>query len=404
MKKMNIPFSPPDITELEEQYVIEALRSGWITTGPQTKTFEKEIAEFCGTEKAVCLNSATAALELTLRLIGVGKGDEVIVPAYTYSASCSVIYHVGATPVMCDVKENSFEMDYEKMEDLITKNTKAIIPVDLGGIICDYDSIIKAVENKKSLFHATNIIQENFGRCIIIADSAHGFGASRNGKKSGQFADFTCYSFHAVKNLTTAEGGAVTWVSRDGLDNELIYKDYQLCSLHGQTKDALSKSKSGAWEYDIVNPLYKCNMTDIHSSIGRAQLKRYPEMLKRRKEIISAYDSNFEDLNVTLQNHYSDDHQSSGHLYLLRVNGINEAQRNKIIEELADRGISTNVHYKPLPMFTAYSSRGFHIEDYMNAYNQFCNEITLPVFSIMTDEQLNYIIEQVKDVIVNNVG
>lgn len=389
----NISFSPPDISEAEIAEVCEALRSGWITTGPKTKEFERRIAEYVGTERAVCLNSATAAMELTLRVLGVGPGDEVIVPAYTYSASCSVICHVGATPVMIDSGRDSFEMDYDALASKITEQTKVIIPVDVAGISCDYEKIYAAVEEKKHLFHPANDLQKAYGRVIVMADCAHGFGARQNGKMAGTLADFTCYSFHAVKNLTTAEGGAATWRSISGVDSEAVYKQYQLLSLHGQTKDALHKNQVGAWEYDIVAPYYKCNMTDIMAGIGLAQLERYPAMLERRFEIIRQYNDAFSKLPVQLLCHENAHHKSSGHLYLVRVNGITEAQRNEIIVKMGELGVACNVHYKPLPMLTAYKNLGFRIEDYPNAHAQYQNEITLPLYSRLTDADAAYIIE-----------
>lgn len=401
MSKMNIPFSPPDITEDEINEVCDALRSGWITTGPKTKAFEKELAQFCHTNKMVALNSATAAMEMTLNLLGVGPGDEVIVPAYTYTASCSVICHVGATPVMVDVAKDSYEMDYEKMAEAITDKTKVVIPVDIAGIICDYDAIYRNLELKKHLFHPSNEIQSKFDRVIVMADCAHGFGAMKDHKYSGNFADFTCYSFHAVKNLTTAEGGAVTWLPIDGIEDDWIYNQYQLLSLHGQTKDALSKNKLGAWEYDIISPAYKCNMTDVLAGIGRSQLRRYPDMLKRRQEIINIYNERLKDLNVTVLNHKDETHQSSGHLYFVRVNDITIEQRNEIIEKMAEKGIACNVHYKPLPMLTAYKNLGFDISNYPNAYNQYYNEITLPLYSTLTDEQVTYIIDEFVEILVS---
>lgn len=390
---MNIPFSPPDIGEEEIKEVIDALKSGWITTGPKTKQFEKEIAKMCNTEKAVCLNSATAALELTLRVLGIGPGDEVITSAYTYTASASPIEHVGAKIVLVDTQKDSLEMDYEQLKNAITEKTKVIIPVDIAGIMCNYNEIYKIVEEKKNIFKADNDIQKLYNRILVVADSAHGIGAKRDNKMSGEYADFTTFSFHAVKNLTTAEGGAVVWKNLSGLDNEYIYKQYQLLSLHGQTKDALNKTKIGAWEYDIVAPYYKCNMTDINAALGLAQLKRYPQMLKRRQEIISKYNKAFNDLPVELLNHKDDNHTSSRHLYLVRINNINEEQRNEIIMKMAEKGIACNVHYKPLPMLTAYKNLGFNISDYPNAYNMYKNEITLPLYSILTDEQVEYIIE-----------
>jgi len=399
MRKINIPFSPPDMSEEEIKEVIDTLKSGWITTGPKVKEFEREIAEYCHTSKAVCLNSATACMEMTLRLLGIGPGDEVITSAYTYTASCSVICHVGATPVLVDVKKDSFEMDYDQLADKITDKTKAIIPVDLAGIMCDYDKIFEVVEAKKNVFKANNEIQKAFNRIIVLADAAHAFGASRKGKMCGEVADFTSFSFHAVKNLTTAEGGAVVWKDIKGIDNEWIYKQYQLLSLHGQTKDALNKTKLGAWEYDIMLPAYKCNMTDIMGGIGLAQLKRYPKLLARRKEIIDKYNEGFKSLNIQVLNHYDENHQSSGHLYLTRVNRITIEQRNKIIELMAEKGIACNVHYKPLPMLTAYKNLGFNIQDYPNAYNQFLNEITLPLHTKLTDEQVEYVIDCFKEVV-----
>lgn len=389
-----IPFSPPDIGEEEIQEVCNALRSGWITTGPRTKQFEKEISAYVGADQTVCLNSATAAMELTLRVLGVGAGDEVIVPAYTYTASCSVICHVGATPVIMDCGKDSFEMDYEHLADYISEKTKVILPVDLAGIPCDYDRIYAAVDAKKELFTPANEIQKAFGRVIILADCAHGFGAEKNGKKAGTLADFTCYSFHAVKNLTTAEGGAVSWMTVKGIDDDLLYKQYQLLSLHGQTKDAFNKNKAGAWEYDIVAPYYKCNMTDVMAAIGLAQLKRYPEMLKRRFEIIRRYNEALSLLTgVRFLAHEGDCHRSSGHLYLVRVDGIDCEQRNEIINKMAEVGIACNVHYKPLPMLTAYKNLGFCMDDYPNAYHQYLNEISLPLYSKLTDEQVDYIID-----------
>ncbi len=399
MRKINIPFSPSDMSEEEIKEVIDTLKSGWITTGPKVKEFEREIAEYCHTSKAVCLNSATACMEMTLRLLGIGPGDEVITSAYTYTASCSVICHVGATPVLVDVKKDSFEMDYDQLADKITDKTKAIIPVDLAGIMCDYDKIFEVVEAKKNVFKANNEIQKAFNRIIVLADAAHAFGASRKGKMCGEVADFTSFSFHAVKNLTTAEGGAVVWKDIKGIDNEWIYKQYQLLSLHGQTKDALNKTKLGAWEYDIMLPAYKCNMTDIMGGIGLAQLKRYPKLLARRKEIIDKYNEGFKGLNIQVLNHYNETHQSSGHLYLTRINGITLEQRNKIIELMAEKGIACNVHYKPLPMLTAYKNLGFDIADYPNAYNQFINEITLPLHTKLTDEEVEYVIDCFKEVV-----
>ena len=396
---MNIPFSPPDISEEEIEEVISALKSGWITTGPKTKEFEKRIAEYCGSDRAVCLSAATTALEMTLRVLGIGEGDEVIVPAYTYTASCSVIYHVGATPVMVDSQIDRQEMDYSKLDDAITEKTKAIIPVDLAGILCDYDKIYDIIESKKDLFKPNNDLQEAFNRIIVVADSAHGFGAVRDDKKSGSIADFTCFSFHAVKNLTTAEGGAVTWRKHDGIDSEKLYKEYQIYSLHGQTKDALEKTQKGSWEYDILIPAYKCNMTDIQAGIGLAQLSRYDSMLKRRHEIVRRYDEGFKDSKVITPVHFTENSASSAHLYLTRLNGLSLEERNEIIVKMEEAGISTNVHYKPLPLLTAYKNLGFEIEDYPNAYHLFENELSLPIYSTLTDEEVDYIIENLLDIL-----
>ena len=397
--KMNIRFSPPDVGEAEIEEVIDAIKSGWITTGPKTKLFEQKITELCKTEKTVCLNSSTAAMEMTLRVLGVGPGDEVITSAYTYTASCSVICHVGATPVLVDIQKDNFEMDYDKLEQAITEKTKVIIPVDIGGVMCDYDRIQKIVEKKANIFKPSSELQKKLGRIAIMADSSHAIGAMRNGKMAGEYADFTCFSFHAVKNLTTAEGGAVTWKKNDKFDNEAIYKRYQLLSLHGQSKDALAKTQLGAWEYDIVGPWYKCNMTDVVAGIGLAQMKRYKGMLERRKEIIQKYDAAFKPLGVEVLNHYTDEHQSSGHLYITRIPNITMEQRNEIIIKMAEQGIATNVHYKPLPMMTAYKNLGFDIKDYPNAYKQFENEITLPLYTKLTDEEVDYIIENYCNVI-----
>lgn len=398
MKSRQISFSPPDITEEEIKEVAEALRSGWITTGPRTKKLEAQIADYCHTSKAVCLNSATAALELTLRVLGIGKGDEVITSAYTYTASASVIDHVGAKIVLVDTAKDSWEMDYDALEKAITGKTKAIIPVDLGGVPCDYDKLKAIVEAKKDLFQPKNKIQQTMGRIAITADAAHAFGASYKGQPIGSVADFTSFSFHAVKNFTTAEGGAVVWKDIDGVDNEEIYHQYQLFSLHGQSKDALAKTKLGAWEYDIKGPWYKCNMTDIMAAIGLVQMKRYPAMLERRKEIIGKYNEAFKDMSIQTLIHYSEVHQSSGHLYLVRLLGLGEAERNDFITKMAERGIATNVHYKPLPMHTAYKNLGFAIQNYPNAYEQYKNEVTLPLHTKLTDEDVNYIIENFKEV------
>lgn len=400
---MNIPFSPPDISQVEIDNVIEVLKSGWITTGPKTKEFERRIAKYCNTKKAVCLNSATAALEMTLRVLGIGEGDEVITSAYTYTASASVINHVGAKIVLVDTAKDSYEMDYEALEMAITEKTKAIIPVDLAGVMCNYDKIFELVNRKRSLFKANNKIQEAFGRVIIVADGAHAFGAKYKGQMCGSVADFTSFSFHAVKNLTTAEGGAVTWRSIEGIDNEELYKRYMILSLHGQTKDALSKTKMGAWEYDILEPAFKCNMTDIMAAIGLAQLDRYKDMLKYRKKIINMYDEEIGKLdNVQVLKHYTDDLESSGHLYLVRFIGKDEAYRNTIITKMAEEGIAANVHYKPLPMLTAYKKMGFDIKDYPNAYDMFKNEVTLPLNTALTNESVNYLIKKLESIVRGN--
>lgn len=392
IKLRNIPFSPPDVSEEEIIEVSEALRSGWITTGPRTKEFERQIAQYCHTDKAVCLNSATACMELILRVLGVGPGDEVITSAYTYTATASVTCHVGAKVVMVDTASNSFEMDYNKLADAITDKTKVILPVDLGGVVCDYDKIFAAVDGKKHLFTANNDIQKAYGRVIVLADAAHAFGAQWHGKMCGEIADFTSFSFHAVKNLTTAEGGALTWRTVDGIDNEWLYKQFQLLSLHGQNKDALAKTKLGAWEYDIIAPNFKCNMTDITAGIGLAQFKRYNGMLKRRREIIEMYNEGLKDCNVQILNHYDVDHSSSGHLYLVRLLGRDLDFRNSAIEQMAQRGIACNVHYKPLPMMTAYKNLGLDISNYPNAYAQYANEVTLPLHTRLTNEDVEYII------------
>lgn len=399
MKSNNIPFSPPDISEEEISEVIDALKSGWITTGPKTKLFEKEIASYCNTSKAVCLNSATACMELTLRLLGIGEGDEVITTSYTYTASASVIEHVGAKIIMVDCGKDSFHIDYDAIEDAITEKTKAIIPVDIAGVMCDYEKIFKAVNNKKEMFKASNEIQKAIGRVVVLADAAHSFGASYKGMMAGEVADFTSFSFHAVKNLTTAEGGAVTWKDIEGIDNEEIYREFMLLSLHGQSKDALAKTKLGAWEYDIVYPAYKCNMTDIMAAIGLVQLKRYKELLERRKEIIGKYDEAMKKLDVQVLQHYGEDFSSSGHLYLVRLNGKDEKVRNRIVEEMAKRRIATNVHYKPLPMHTAYKNLGFDINDYHNSYKQYENEITLPLHTLLSDEDVEKVIEEFSNIV-----
>ena len=397
--KRMIPFSPPDISELEIKEVADALRSGWITTGPRTKLLEKNIAEWIGTEKCVCLNSQTACAEMALHVMGIGAGDEVITCAYTYTASASVIAHVGAKIVLIDTQKDSLEMDYNALEAAINENTKAIIPVDLAGIPCDYDKIFEIVERKKHLFKPSNDIQSALGRIAVMADTAHAFGAKWHGKMIGSVADFSSFSFHAVKNLTTAEGGALTWRTIPGISNEDIYKKLQLLSLHGQSKDALAKTKLGAWEYDIVGTYYKCNMTDVVAAIGLKQFERYPDMLKRRKEIIEKYDAALKPLGVETLDHYTDEWESSGHLYLTRIPGITLEQRNEIIIKMAERGVACNVHYKPLPMHTAYKNLGFDIADYPNAYAHFANEITLPLHTCLTDEDVAYVIEQYVEVL-----
>lgn len=401
MKKFNIPFSPPDMTEAEVNEVREAILSGWITTGPRTKELERQIAAYVGTERAVCLNSQTACAEMALRLLGIGEGDEVIVPAYTYTASASIVYHVGAKIVFVDVQKDSLEMDYDAVEAAITKRTKAIIPVDLAGIPCDYTRLYDIVERQKALFCPVNDIQKALGRIAICADAAHAFGASWHGKMVGSIADFSSFSFHAVKNFTTAEGGALAWRTIPGIDNETLYHQVQLLSLHGQSKDALAKTQLGAWEYDIVGPWYKCNMTDIMAAIGLVQMKRYPALLARRREIIERYDAAFKPLGVEVLNHYSENHKSSGHLYLTRIPGASLEDRQAIIVAMAERGIATNVHYKPLPMMTAYKQLGFDIKDFPNAYAHFANEITLPLHTRLTDEEIDYIIEQYSDILRN---
>lgn len=399
MNKM-IPFSPPDLTDEEVKEVVDTLTSGWITTGPKTKEFEKQIAKRCNTNMSVTMNSATACMEMTLRLLGVGPGDEVITSAYTYTASASVIDHVGAKIVLVDTAEDSIEMDYDKLADAITERTKVIIPIDLAGRPCDYDKIFEILESKKEMFDPTKgTYQENFDRVIVMADAAHSFGASYKGKNVGEIADFTSFSFHAVKNLTTAEGGAVTWKSIDGIDDEEIYQQYMLLILHGQNKDALAKTKLGAWEYDIVGPYFKCNMTDIMASIGLVQLKRYNNMLARRKEIIEKYMSGLKELPIKFLEHYSNEYHSSGHLCITRIDGFDETKRNKFIEEMAKKGIATNVHYKPLPLMTAYKNLGFNIKDYPNAFNYYQNQVTLPLHTLLKNEEIEYIIESIKELI-----
>ena len=397
---MKVPFSPPDITEEEIAEVADTLRSGWITTGPKTKRFENEIAAYCHTAKAACLNSATACLELSLRILGIGAGDEVITSAYTYTASCSVICHVGATPVLVDTVPGMYDMDPEKVSQAVTEKTKAIIAVDLAGIIYPYyGELLQIAEEKKNLFHASNEIQEAMGRIAVLADGAHAFGASREGKMAGEIADFTSFSFHAVKNLTTAEGGAAVWKSIPGIDDEEIYKQYMLYSLHGQNKDALAKTQLGNWEYDIAGPYYKCNMTDIMASIGLVQLRRYPDVLKRRREIIEKYNKAFEGLDIEVLDHYGENHTSSGHLYLTRLIGKSREVCNDVIVKMAEAEIATNVHYKPLPMMTAYRNLGFDIQNFPNAYHMFENEITLPLHTCLTDEQVDYIIETYRKIV-----
>lgn len=405
LPKRNIPFSPPDISELEIQEVCDALRSGWITTGPRTKELEKRLAEYCGTSKVVCLNSATAAEELNFRICGIGEGDEVIVPAYTYTASASAAIHCGAKVVFVDSQKDSTEMDYDKVAEAITPRTKAVVAVDLGGIMVDYDKLFAAVESKKDLFvpggntELGQRIQKAIGRVLVFADDAHALGASRKGVMAGAIADFTDFSFHAVKNFTTAEGGASTWKDIPGVDNDEIYHRYQLYSLHGQSKDALAKTQVGAWEYDIIGPWYKCNMTDIMAAIGLRQLDRYQGMLDRRKEMIARYDAMCDELGVMHLHHYTDECTSSGHLYLVRIPGISDATRREIIIKLAEQGVNTNVHYKPLPMMTAYKALGWDIKDFPNAYAYYENLITLPLHTLLSDEDLDYIIQIFKETV-----
>jgi len=404
MKKYNIPFSPPDITEDEINEVIDTLKSGWITTGPKTKELERRLSEFTTTPKTVCLNSATAALELVLRVLGIGEGDEVIVPAMTYTASCSVIYHVGAKAVIVDIQKDGHEMDYEALENAITEKTKAVIPVDLAGIPCNYDKIFEVVNAKKSLFKANSEYQKKLGRIAVVADGAHALGSVYKGVKVGAVADFTTFSFHAVKNFTTAEGGSVTWKENPNFDNEELYKEFQIYSLHGQTKDALAKTKAGSWEYDIVIPGYKCNMTDIMASIGLVQLDRYPKLLERRVELVEQYNKAFEGTRVVPLIHYADTYKSSGHLYITHIKGATYEQRGEIITKMAERGISCNVHYKPLPLLTAYSNLGFDIKDYPNAYDYFVNEVTLPLHTRLSDEDVKVIVENFKEIVAEVVG
>lgn len=397
--KRTILFSPPDISDLEVAEVAGTLKSGWITTGPKTKQLEKNISEWIGTEKCVCLNSQTACAEMALHVLGIGTDDEVITCAYTYTASASVIDHVGAKIVLIDTQKNSLEMDYDALEMAINEKTKAIIPVDLAGIPCDYDRIFEIVERKKHLYKPNNEIQSALGRVAIMADTAHAFGAKWHGKMIGSVADFSSFSFHAVKNLTTAEGGALTWKTIPGISNEDIYSKLQLLSLHGQSKDALAKTKLGAWEYDVVGTYYKCNMTDVVAAIGLKQFERYPDMLKRRKEIIEKYDAKLRPIGVETLNHYTDEWESSGHLYLTHIPGITVEQRNEIIVKMAEQGVACNVHYKPLPMHTAYKNMGFDIKDYPNAYAHYANEITLPLHTCLTDDDVEYVIDQYVDII-----
>lgn len=396
---MKITFSSPDMTELEIIGASDAIRSGWITTGSKTKEFENKIADFCGVKKAVCLNSQTACAEMALRILGIGSGDEVIVPAYTYTASASIVYHVGAKLVFVDVQKDCFEMDYDAVEASVNEHTKAIIPVDFGGVPCNYDRLFQIAEKMRGLFRPDNMIQKALGRIAICADAAHSLGASRHGQMIGSIADFSSFSFHAVKNLTTAEGGALTWRTIPGIEDEEIYHRLQLYSLHGQSKDALAKTQTGAWEYDIAGLWYKCNMTDIMAGIGLAQMQRYQEILKKRKEIIKKFDAAFCPLGIEVLSHYTDEHQSSGHLYVTRVPGIDLKERQEIILKMGDKGIATNVHYKPLPMMTAYKELGFDIGDYPNAYQRFENEITLPLHTKLTDEEVEYIIKHYSKIV-----
>ena len=417
MISRNIPFSPPDLSDAEIEQVAEAIRSGWITTGPRTKEFEKRIAAYLGTRRVVCLSSATAAMEMALRVIGVRPGDEVIVPAYTYTASASVTQHVGCKLVLVDSQPDRVEMDYDKLADAITEKTKVICPVDLGGVVCDYDRIFQIVEAKKGLFRPSNEIQKRIGRIVVSADDAHALGAVWHGKMAGTIADFSSFSFHAVKNLTTAEGGALTWclpfgdepVTYDAWStvppvdgetwNDYLYRVLQLFSLHGQSKDALAKTKMGAWEYDVIGPWYKCNMTDITAGIGLAQLGRYPGMLVRRRQIIETYNDALAGLPVAVLGHFGPDHAGSGHLYMTRLLGRTDAERRDVIVKMAERGIACNVHYKPLPMMTAYKALGFDIADFPNAYHLYENEITLPLHTRLTDEDVEYVISNYVDII-----
>ena len=399
-----VSFSPPDITEAEIEEVVDTLKSGWITTGPKTKLFEHQIADYCNTSKAVAMNSATACMEMTLRLLGVGPGDEVITTAYTYSASASVIHHCGAKIVLLDSGKDSFHIDYDAISDAITGKTKAIIPVDIAGVMCDYDRVFEAINEKRGLFRPSSKLQKAIGRVAVVADAAHSFGATYQGKMSGEVADFTCFSFHAVKNLTTAEGGAVTWRDIPGIDSEEIYKEFMLLTLHGQSKDALAKTQLGGWEYDIVAPNYKCNMTDIMASLGIAQLKRYKELLERRKELIKSYDELLAGTNVTALKHYGEDFSSSGHLYLVRLTGRDEVFRNQVIKKMGEKGVATNVHYKPLPMHTAYRDLGFNIKDYPNALDMYRNEITLPLHTLLSDEDVAYVCRSLKGILLEGAA
>ena len=398
---MKIPFSPPDVTEQEAREVHDALLSGWITTGPRTKAFERKIAEYCQTDCAVCFNSATASMESLLRLLEVGPGDEVITSAYTYTATASVVCHVGAKLVLVDVKPGTIEIDADQVADAITERTKVVIPVDVGGLVCDYDAVFRAVESKRHLFCPKNDIQRVFGRVVVMADAAHAFGSIRDGKRTGAIADFTAFSFHAVKNLTTAEGGALTWKKRASgvIDDEALYKKFQLLSLHGQSKDAFAKSQLGAWEYDIVGPWYKCNMTDLTAAVGLVQLERYPEMLQRRREIIERYNEAFKDLDIEVLPHFRSNHISNGHLYMTRLLGRSVEERNEVIVKMAERDIACNVHFKPLPMMTAYHALGFDIKDFPEAYEMYHNELTLPLYSRLTDEQVEYVISNYVDIV-----
>lgn len=396
---MKVPFSPPDISELEINRVIEVLKSGWITTGPEVKEFERRIAEYIGVDKAVALSSATASLEAALHVLGVGEGDEVIVPAYTYTASASPVVHKGAKLVIIDSAPETFEMDYDKVAEAINENTKAVVPVDLGGMVCDYDRLFEIVEAKRDIFKPANKLQEALGRVAVISDGAHAFGSIKKGVKAGAIADFTSFSFHAVKNLTTAEGGALSWKTIEGMDNDELYHELQLYSLHGQSKDALSKNKAGAWEYDVVYPAYKCNMTNINAAIGIAQLERYDGLLARRRTLNERYQEALEILGIKVMHHYTEEMTSTGHLYLVRIPGASVEDRNTVIQDMAEREIACNVHYKPLPMMTAYKNLGFDIADYPNAYHQYENLISLPIFSTMTDEQNEYVIENFVDIL-----